>query len=74
MKITQDLLGIGWCLFKVNLQAPIKIGELENEGCPYSPKGGLGGPKQANYLSQILVDQDETQEPTFNMVILQPGD
>jgi len=44
MKIAQDSLGIGWSLSNLNLQAPMKIGELEDYGYPYSPKGGLGSP------------------------------
>ena len=31
--------------FNLNFQALIKVGEIEDQGCPYSPKGGSGIPK-----------------------------
>ena len=40
--------------FSLNLQAPIKIGELEDSGCPYSQKASSGGPRQANYPLNYL--------------------
>jgi len=39
---------LGWPLSFLNLQTPVKIGVLGDQGSPHHSKGGLGGHKRAN--------------------------